>query len=148
MHITLETDYAIRIVDCLARQTQRMGAQAVADQCNVTLRFALKILRKLVGTGILRSYKGVQGGYEIAKDPADITLYDVIETIEGPYYLNRCLQNDHVCTRTSKALCPYHEVFLDISNKVQVQLKSITIEQMIQHSAELAEKMAEKKDFA
>ncbi len=53
MHITLETDYAVRIVDCLAREQKRMGAQAIADETSVTLRFALKILRKLVGSGIL-----------------------------------------------------------------------------------------------
>lgn len=48
MYITLEADYAVRIVDCLARNAIRMDAKTLAAHTGVTLRFSLKILRKLV----------------------------------------------------------------------------------------------------
>ena len=48
VHITLESDYAVRIVYCLAQNGGRMEAAAIAEQTGVTLRFSLKILRKLV----------------------------------------------------------------------------------------------------
>ena len=48
MHITLESDYAVRIVSRLARQGGRMDAKRIAEETGVTLRFSLKILRKLV----------------------------------------------------------------------------------------------------
>lgn len=131
MYITLETDYAIRIVDCLARKNQRMGAQAIADLSNVTLRFALKILRKLVGAGILRSYKGVQGGYELQKKPAEITLYDIMETIEGPYGFSRCVLPGHQCPRNLAKPCPYHLIFQDVTDAVVERLKKVTIEDTI-----------------
>ena len=55
MHITLESDYAVRIVYCLAQNGGRMEAAAIAEQTGVTLRFSLKILRKLVaGPGAVR----------------------------------------------------------------------------------------------
>ena len=89
MHITLEADYAVRIVHCLAKNGQRMDAKSISDETGVTLRFSLKILRKLVSAGIIKSYKGTQGGYEIARPLEEITLNDVIETVEGPFALSR-----------------------------------------------------------
>ena len=58
----MEADYAVRIVHCLAKNGQRMDAKSISDETGVTLRFSLKILRKLVSAGIIKSYKGTQGG--------------------------------------------------------------------------------------
>lgn len=55
MHITLESDYAVRIVYCLAQNGGRMEAAAIAEQTGVTLRFSLKILRKLVAGELVKS---------------------------------------------------------------------------------------------
>lgn len=65
MFITLETDYAVRIISVLCRQGDKMDAKTISEKACVTLRFALKILRKLVGAGLVRSFKGTQGGYVI-----------------------------------------------------------------------------------
>lgn len=127
MHITLETDYAVRIVDTLARNPGRIGAKAIAEKACVTLRFSLKILRKLVASGIVRSYKGAQGGYELARPADEISLNDILETIEGPYVLNRCLYGDYECTRLPEKNCPYHKIFADISEQMQQKLKNVRI---------------------
>lgn len=74
MHITLESDYAIRIVLYLSQIQKRAEAKNISENTEVTLRFALKILRKLVAAGIVKSFKGTQGGYELNKAPAEITL--------------------------------------------------------------------------
>ena len=102
MHITLESDYAIRIVLYLAQNRKRVEAKNIADQTEVTLRFALKILRKLVASEIVRSFKGTQGGYELNKEPEEITLADIIQTVEGTYYLSRCLDPAQGCNREQK----------------------------------------------
>ena len=54
MHITLETDYAIRIILYLAKSEQRADAKKIAEETDVTLRFALKILRKLVASELVK----------------------------------------------------------------------------------------------
>jgi len=131
MHITLETDYAIRIVDCLARSPGRVGAKIISEKAHVTLRFSLKILRKLVAAGIVRSFKGAQGGYELARNTADITVYDILETIEGPYVLNRCQIDSNPCTRIENKKCPYHYLFQHISDQVQAELKSVSISSIV-----------------
>ena len=83
MHITLESDYAIRIVQILACANNRMDAKTIAEETCVTLRFSLKILRKLVTEGLVKSYKGSQGGYELTRPAKEISLKDVIEAVEG-----------------------------------------------------------------
>ena len=55
MHMTLEADYAVRFVDFLASCKEKTGANTISDKTQVTLRFTLKILRKLVDGGIVQS---------------------------------------------------------------------------------------------
>lgn len=88
---------------------------------NVPLRFALKILRKLVASGAVKSYKVAHGGYMIAKDPKDITLREVIEAVEGPFMISRCQQDDYCCTNTS---CRVHNIYAEISYMVRDKLDS------------------------
>lgn len=67
LQMTLEADYAVRIVYELASSGGRIDASALAEASGVTVRFSLKILRKLVAAGLILSYKGAAGGYEIGK---------------------------------------------------------------------------------
>lgn len=124
MHITLEADYALRIVYCLAKAGRRMDAKSIAEATNVTLRFSLKILRKLVASGIIRSFKGTQGGYEIGRPLEQISLNDVIETIEGPYHLSRCTSGNFACTRRKGTDCHFQKVFQEVSRDVRSKLDS------------------------
>ena len=62
MQITQGTDYAVRIVEVLAQSQQRMDAASVSEKAQVPSRFCLKILRSLVHSGIVTSYKGAKGG--------------------------------------------------------------------------------------
>ena len=131
MHITLETDYAVRITGCLAAEKARLDAKMIAEKTGVTLRFSLKILRKLVAGGIVKSYKGAQGGYELAKAPKDVTLRDVIDSIEGKYYISRCLGNDFVCTQASSPCCTYQKVFKEVSDMVNSNLETYNFEVLL-----------------
>ncbi len=132
MHITLESDYAIRIVLYLARIKKRVEAKNIAENTEVTLRFALKILRKLVAAELVRSFKGTQGGYEINRKPDEITLADVIETVEGTYYLSRCLNPELGCNREHKsAYCKVQHAFDRISAGVREQLQAVTLDQLL-----------------
>ena len=120
MHITLESDYAVRIVHCLARKRERMDAKRIAEETGVTLRFSLKILRKLVTGGLVNSYKGTKGGYELARDPG--------EMVEGPYSLARCLsETDYHCNRNVEACgaCKFQQVYAEISETVREKLSAV-----------------------
>ncbi len=127
MRISLETDYAVRIVDCLVNVNKRTSASEIAEKTRVTEKFCLKILRKLVSAGLVKSFKGVGGGYELNKRPEEITLKQVIETIEGPIVLSRCLQEDFNCEHNgSNCTCYFHKVFYEVSKEMAERFDSVT----------------------
>ena len=128
MRITLESDYALRIVSELADCNSLMDANTLAERTSVTLRFALKILRKLVKGNIVSSYKGAKGGYKLKLPPEKITLKTIIELIDGPIAIARCLENDEICSMNKdKASCVFHHIFDKISFDLAIKLQNITI---------------------
>lgn len=132
MYITLEADYAVRIVACLAGEGKRIDAKSIAEKTCVTLRFSLKILRKLVCADIVKSFKGTFGGYELAKKAEEITLKDVIEAVEGTYMFNRCLDGNYTCTRGASGACPYQDAFREISEVVDKKLSQYNFKMLVE----------------
>ena len=132
MRITLESDYALRIISAIASENSVMDAKTISEKTSVTQRFALKILHKLVKGGLLNSYKGVNGGYSLKIEPENITLKDVIELIDGPIAIVRCLDSGEICSlNTDKTVCIYHHIFDSISIDVAKKLNGITIYDVI-----------------
>ena len=133
MHITQESDYAIRIVYCLAKSTARRDARGISEEINVSLRFSLKILGKLVQSGIVTSFKGNRGGYELARPASEITLRHVIEAVEGEYCFSRCLKGESdCCSRGAWGSCAFQRVFAEISADVNRKLDSVSFAQLVE----------------
>ena len=136
MYITLETDYAIRITAELCSTDTKLDAKTISERTCVTLRFALKILGKLVNAGIVRSYKGTQGGYVIDRRPEDITLRDVVEAIEGTYQFSRCLSASSECTKGASGCCNFQSAFSDITEVVRKELDKYSFARLIREAQE------------
>ncbi|MEG0338939.1 MAG: Rrf2 family transcriptional regulator [Oscillospiraceae bacterium] len=133
MHITQESDYALRIVYCIAKSGNRRDARSISEEMCVTLRFSLKILGKLVQSGIVASFKGNRGGYELAGKPSEITLRDVICAVEGPYCLSRCISEEAhgECSRGASGCCAFQKVFERLSFSVNEQLQAVTFQNIL-----------------
>ena len=132
MRITLESDYALRIITSLATHDSVVDAKTLAEETSVTQRFTLKILHKLVQGDLVLSYKGSKGGYKLKKSPSDITLKEVIELIDGPIAIVRCLGNGESCAlNTDKTACTYHHIFDKISIELASKLQNITISDVL-----------------
>lgn len=131
MQLTMEADYALRIVYVLAERGQRMEAKSIAETSGVALRFALKILRKMVGAGIIKSFKGSAGGYVLAGPPDGISMLQVIEAVEGPIRLNRCTTGDFICTRQKAKPCAFRMHFSRITEELRGSLDKVTIDMIL-----------------
>ena len=128
MRITLESDYALRILTELAEHDDVVDANTLSEATSVTIRFTLKILNKLVKHGFVSSYKGAKGGYKLKLPTEEITLKSVIELIDGPIVLARCLESSEGCSlNQDKTSCIYHHIFEKISLDVAIKLGKITI---------------------
>ena len=132
MRITLESDYALRILTAMAGYDEVTDAKTISNDTSVTLRFTLKILNKLVQGGLVQSYKGSKGGYKLKDSPDNVTLKQVIELIDGPIAIARCLDSDEGCSlNCDKSACDYHHIFDIISIELASKLNKITISDVI-----------------
>ncbi|MBR4875507.1 MAG: Rrf2 family transcriptional regulator [Clostridia bacterium] len=132
MRITHEADYAVRIAYVLGSENKMLPARDISEKSGVTLRFALKILRKMAADGIVVSYKGSCGGYELAVPPAELSLGRLIECIDGPLEITHCLSEGFDCTRVKdKRICQFRKVFSEISVDLRNKLYGLTLSQFI-----------------
>lgn len=132
MRITLESDYALRILTAMAGYDGVTDAKTISADTSVTIRFTLKILHKLVQGNLVQSFKGVNGGYKLKVSPENITLKNVIELIDGPIAIARCLDSEEGCSlNCDKSACDYHHIFDIISIELASKLNKITIQDVI-----------------
>lgn len=93
MQISRKIDYALRAVIYLSlRDDERPSSVAeIAAREGIPKKFLEKIIQDLIHHGLVRSTRGAQGGYTLARAREMITFKDVIEAIEGPVSLNVCV---------------------------------------------------------
>ena len=140
MRVTQEADYAIRMCLILDSLGEKTGAATLADLACITPKIALKVLRKLNTAGYVRSYKGVQGGYELAKPGEEIKVLEIIELIDGPVKISKCLECDHECSRNPcKVECKMHIAFGAINEKLIENLGKITVRMLHDESVSHAD---------
>ena len=124
MKITQESDYALRaVVNIAQRYPNKIEAKVIAEGCDIPLRFLLKLLRQLTTAKVIRSYRGINGGYALATNPEDITMAHVIEAIEGPIFLNKCIQDKELCSNNRKGKCNISMELRKIQESLLKELK-------------------------
>jgi Rrf2 family protein len=86
MRITAKADYAVRAALELAaaEDDEPVKGEQLAESQQIPLQFLEHILLELKHARIIRTKRGVRGGYWLARDPSEITLADVIRAVEGP----------------------------------------------------------------
>ena len=143
MRITQEADYALRIITSLANAGTVCGAAELAEAEGVPPRFAHKILRKLMQGNMVKSHPGAKGGYSLCIPPAQLTILDVIELIEGPFALSKCADADYICSKNGqcKAGCIYHRIFCRVSSEIAEKMQQLTIADIIDSHLTQEEKL-------
>ncbi len=99
LQITRQTEYAIRGLQELARRDgdDPVQLKSIARACEVSEAFLAKIFQMLSQENIVKSHRGVKGGFSLGRDPQEITLREVVEICEGGIALNHCLRRVDRC---------------------------------------------------
>lgn len=129
MRITREADYALRIIVMLAIEGKQLDAKDISEKNDIPYRFTLKILRKLVQAGIVKSFRGVNGGYVLNRRPSEITMKEVIETIDGKIAINRCFENPDNCK--NNGACKVQKKLYGVQTMISDELGKITFEDIL-----------------
>ena len=89
MQFTKAEEYGVHGVIYLAEKDRSVVTplSEISDAQGIPEKFLAKIFQSLSKAGIVRSHRGVRGGFTLARDPKDITVKQVLETIQGPYHL-------------------------------------------------------------
>lgn len=128
MQLTRHADYALRIVLDLAPGSSSRIAD-IARRRSAPSAFLAKIARTLVKAGLLRSVRGRNGGVALARPPSRISVLQVIEAVDGPLALNRCVPRGGGCPLS--ASCPAHPLWMKLQKMVANELKAVTIESLL-----------------
>jgi Rrf2 family protein len=131
MSLTMAGDYAIRAMIHLASLPENQSAlrSEISRTQRIPLSFMAKILRRLVQARLLRSARGVNGGFALARPPSEITLLDVVEAIEGPITLTQCASEGQACTWSGE--CPGSLVWPEVQKNMKETLQSMTLECLV-----------------
>ena len=99
LQITRQTEYAIRGLQELAKRDSNNPVQlkSIAKACEVSEAFLAKIFQMLSQQNIVKSHRGVKGGFSLGRPTQDITIRDIVEVCEGGIALNHCLRKVDPC---------------------------------------------------
>lgn len=124
------TDYAARLIVHLAKHygNSPISTRDAAAQEQVPYQLACKLMQKLNNAKLVKSCMGPKGGFVLAKEPSQISLLEVVEVIQGPISMNRCVLSENVCSR--KAVCTVREKLTDIQKNMTRDLATITLNEL------------------
>jgi len=79
-------------------------------------KFLAKIFQSLSRTGLVRSHRGVRGGFTLGKKPEEITIKEILESIQGPYHLLKCIPEPALCGKSE--FCALRELLVVAESKL------------------------------
>jgi len=93
LRINRQTDYAVRVVLALANREPdvRLSSGFIQAEMLIPQSFIPRIVAQLANSGLVKTFTGRDGGLELARPAAEITLKDVVEAFEGPMLLSECM---------------------------------------------------------
>ncbi|MHB8809423.1 MAG: RrF2 family transcriptional regulator [Desulfobulbaceae bacterium] len=132
MRLTRAAEYAIRCIIYLSRQGRGVltNKNDIAEQAEIPPHFLAKIAQDLAKAGFIEIRQGPRGGFVLLKEPKEITLLDVVETMIGEIYLNDCVARPSSCNALTA--CGVHQVWINARNQLRETLRQATFDQLLQ----------------
>jgi len=139
LRLSREADYSLLAMMYIAARPagQLAYRREIAAHYNIPKEFLAKVLQKLTRHGLIKSFRGMQGGYLLARDAGRITLGDVVQAVDGPVTLVSCQRESGQCPQ--EELCTVQGVLLDVQREFQRILNGITLEDAGRRSTRKAE---------
>src|SRR5580765_2798870 len=96
LRLSKKADYALIAMKHLALRGDAgsSSAREIAGAYDIPIELLAKVLQRLVRGGLLASHQGTRGGYQLARVPAQISVVDVIQAIDGPVAVTACSSSD------------------------------------------------------
>lgn len=138
MKLSTRTRYGVRLMTVLAQNYGKgpVFLKDIAKGENISEKYLSLIIIPLRGVGLINSVRGAHGGYNLAKEPPQITLKEIVDVLEGDCSLVDCVKNPSSCSRVP--ICASHDIWENIGNKISEALSSITLDMVVKKNQEKA----------
>ncbi len=135
MRLTRAAEYAIRCMVYLAKQGQGVltSRQEIAEHVDIPTHFLAKIAQDLAKAGLIEIKQGARGGFLLSRQPEEISLLQVVETMIGEIYLNDCIGRPSSCKVTYN--CAVHRVWVEARDQLRETLGGVSFAQLAQEEA-------------
>lgn len=137
MKVSTRGDYASRALLSLALhggQTQPTSVRDIAERTGLPQPYLEQILLALKGAGLVRSKRGVGGGYVLARSPAQISLGQIVSAVEGPIVAGDFGEPHQNGACDHEGQCVLLAVWAEVGARMRSQLDSYTLEDMVERA--------------
>ena len=133
MKLSTKSRYAARLMVNLAWNYEKGPVQLneIARREDISEKYLSQIVITLRGAGLIQSVRGARGGYLLGRKPAEISLADIVEVMEGGLSIVNCLVEESRCDRSESCITRY--VWDKVSLAVRKTLEEITLEELAGH---------------
>lgn len=111
--------------------TGPVRVDVIGQEQGISLNYIHVLMGGLKAAGLVRSVRGASGGYEIARNPAEITAFEVVSALEGQTAPVDCVTEPGACARAPG--CPTRAVWCRIANCVNEVLMGLTLKELAEH---------------
>src|SRR5438105_2456512 len=149
LKISQKTEYALRAMIELAQRSGDglVSAREISEVQHIPLRFLEQQLGSLSKAGLVESFRGAGGGCRLSKEPAQISVADVVDAIEGPFYPMFCLDpGDHTCWQDAR--CGLQELWGEVRVAVRGVFERITLGELASRHRKLARPVFSAQEIA
>jgi Rrf2 family protein len=101
----------------------------IAERQNVSKGYLEHIIPLLRSAGLIKSVRGPGGGYVLSREPARITLFEILGALEGSFDPVDCVSDPEICTRTG--VCASRDVWIDLKGIITSRLKEILLSELM-----------------
>jgi Rrf2 family protein len=131
MELTKAGDYGFLGILYLAQQPTKkiVRLSEISENEDIPEKFLAKIFQGYTRSGLVQSHRGARGGFSLAKPPDKITVKDVLESVQGPIYLTRCMNDVDPCER--KDTCSLRKVWVKAQDYLNNLLEKKTLADLI-----------------
>ena len=133
MLITRASEYAILSLLVLSKADAPMDSETLSRQLSIPKSFLAKILQSLAKSTILKSFKGVNGGFALAQKPDEISMLDVMSAVEGkaPAVFD-CSPSTQDCPSERAHLCSIWPFLNKLQGKIDTFLAELTLADILE----------------
>jgi Rrf2 family protein len=132
MIFTKSTAYTLQALVELSKFDKPVDVTKLSEITELPKPFLAKLLQTLSKKGFVKSFKGIHGGFVLAKNPKDIKITDIFSAMEDrESFVFYCSKNKDDCTRDRADICSLWPFFAKLENEISKILEKYTLEDVI-----------------